>query len=57
MVSLFESGLGEALPTVGSVNSSGSLKSNIEVAALDGEVEPSALVLDEMECNLLQDVD
>ena len=52
MISLFESGLSEALPTVRSVNGPSSLKSNIKVAALDGKVEPCALILDEMECDL-----
>jgi hypothetical protein len=54
VVSLFESGLSEALPTVRSVNSPSSFKGNIEVAALDGKVEPSALILHEMQCDLLQ---
>jgi len=53
VVSLFESGLSETLPAVGSVDDPGSLESNIKVAALDGEVEPGALVLDEMERDLL----
>jgi len=53
VVSLFESGLSEAPPAVGSVDGSSSFESNIKVAALDGEVEPSALILDKMECDLL----
>ena len=53
VVSLLEGGLSEALPTVGSVDGPGSLESNIKVAAFDGEVEPGALVLDKMECDLL----
>ena len=56
MVSLFESGLSETLPTVRSVDSPSSFKGNIEVAALDSKVEPSTLVLHEMQCDLLQDV-
>lgn len=56
MVSLFESGLSETLPTVRSVNSPGSFEGNIEVAALDGKVKPSTLVLHEMQCDLLQSV-
>ena len=53
MVSLFEGGLSETLPTVGSVDNPGSLESNIKVAAFDGEVEPGALILNEMKCDLL----
>ena len=53
MVSLFEGRLSETLPTVGSVDGPGSLESNIKVAALDGKVEPGALILDEVECDLL----
>ena len=52
MVSLFESGLGETPPTVRSVNGPRSLKSNIQVPALNGKVEPSALILNEVECDL-----
>lgn len=52
MVSLFESGLSEALPTVRSVDNPSSFEGNIEVAALDGKVKPSALVLHEMQCDL-----
>jgi hypothetical protein len=53
VVSLFESGLSEALPTVRSVDNSSSFEGDIEVAALDGKVKPSALVLHEMQCDLL----
>ena len=53
VVSLFESGLSKTFPTVGSVDDLGGLESNVKVAALDGEVEPGALILDEMECDLL----
>jgi len=56
VVSLFESGLSETFPTVRSVNIPSSFKGNIEVTALDGKVEPSALVLHKMQCDLLQDV-
>ena len=48
MVSLFESGLSEALPTVRSVDNSSRFEGNIEVATLDGEIKPGALVLHEM---------
>ena len=56
VISLFESGLSETLPTVRSVNSPSSFEGNIEVTALDGKVEPSALVLHEVKCDLLRDV-
>ena len=56
MVSLFEGSLGETLPTVRSVNGPCGLESNIEVAAFDGKIEPSTLVLDEMKRDLSQDV-
>ena len=56
MISLFESGLSETLPTVRSVNSPSSFEGNIEVTALYGKVEPSALVLHEVKCDLLRDV-
>jgi hypothetical protein len=52
VVSLLESGLSEALPTVRSVDNSSSLEGDIEVAALDGKVKPSALVLHEMQRDL-----
>ena len=48
MVSLFESGLSKALPAVRSVDNSSSFEGNIEVAALDGKVKSSALVLHKM---------
>ena len=54
MVSLLESGLSEALPTIRSVDGSSGLEGNIEVAALDGKVEPGALILDEMKRDLSQ---
>lgn len=56
VVSLLESGLSETLPIVRSVDGPSGLKSDVQVAALDGKVKPSALVLDEMKCDLLQGV-
>ena len=56
MISLLESGLSKAVPTVKPVNGPGSLESNIEVATLDGKVKPGALILNEMKRDLLQDV-
>jgi len=52
VVSLFESGLGKALPTIRPVNVASGLESDIKVATLNSKVEPGAFVLDEMKCNL-----
>jgi hypothetical protein len=56
VVSLFESGLSEAPPAIGSIDGSGSLESNIQVSALDGEIKPSTLILHEMKRDLLRGV-
>ncbi len=62
VVALLESGRGETIPDLVDVQRLGGLQSNVEVAALDGKVEASALVLDEMQGNfgvalLLQESD
>lgn len=56
VVPLFQSGLGEAPPTIGPVNSPGGLEGNVQIATLNSKVKPSVLVLHKMECNLLWDV-
>lgn len=52
MVALLERLLTETSPVVFAVDSLGHLERNVEVAALDGQIEPSRLVLHKVEGNL-----
>lgn len=52
MVTLFQSLLGKALPAVRPVDRLGHFHCNVQVSALDGQLETSVGILNEMESNL-----
>ena len=52
MIALFESLLGQTVPTVGTVDRLGSLKCNIEITTLDCQVKACVLVFDEVKRDL-----
>ena len=56
MISLFKGSLSKTLPAIRPINDSSSLEGNVQVATFDGEVKPSALILDKMKCNLSWDM-
>ena len=52
MIALFESLLGQTVPTFGAVDSFGSLECNIEITTLDSQIKACVLVFDEMKRDL-----
>jgi len=44
--------LGKTVPAFRTVNRFGSLKCDIKIATLDGQVETGIFILNEMKCNL-----
>jgi hypothetical protein len=52
MVPLFEGLLGQTVPALSTVDRLGSLKRDIKIATLYGQVESSGFVFHEMKCDL-----
>jgi hypothetical protein len=52
MIALFESLLGQTVPTFGTVDRFSSLECNIEVTTLDSQIKACVLVFDEVKCDL-----
>lgn len=52
MVTLFESLLGQTVPTFGTVDRLGSLECNIEITTLDSQIKACILVFDEVKRDL-----
>ena len=52
MVSLLEGLLSQTLPAIGSIDIARHLQRYVEVAAFNCQIEPSTLVLDEVQRNL-----
>jgi hypothetical protein len=52
MIALFESLLGQTVPTFGTVDRFGGLECNIEITTLDSQIKACVLVFDEVKRDL-----